>query len=559
MKDPDPMVTLSADATDELRERLWAYEDFSDSQEHPTFDVTGAFASLSFLRAALRRRRRLWLGLGLLGFVIGCGVYKAYPPAYSASTTLLLTNVPGSDPGTVMLTNQSLAESEPVALAVVKQLGLAQTPGSLLAAYTALSTTDEVLQITVDAPSSTRAVEEARAIATQFLRFRANLTSTQAQQQDDGLNEQVTKAEQNLSALGAQITALGGTVPSGTATTSQAPPPATGKLGKLDTQYTDAQTALNSLKQEVTGTIAQNQINVTSVIDGSQVLDPATPGKHSKLKYIGYDVVTALFAGLVIGMAIVVFQALISDKLRRRDDIAFALGAPVKLSVGPITSRRLSLDTGTRVARGDALRRISRHLRQAVPRRGPRASALAVIPVDNARTVAPAVAAMASSCAADGMRVIVADLSHGAPVARLLGAEGAGLRLVQSHQNSHEQLFVMIPEPDDPMPEGPLLRGATVPQSAQGGLQRVFQLADLLLTVTELDPGSGADHLTTWATDAVAIITAGGTRGPRAHSIGEMLRLSGVRLISSVVVGADDTDDSLGLDTVGQEFPAGRP
>jgi hypothetical protein len=40
-----------------------------------------------------------------------------------------------------------------------------------------------------------------------------------------------------------------------------------------------------------------------------------------------------------IGMAIVVIRALITDHLRRRDDIAEALGAPVGLSVGSPGSR----------------------------------------------------------------------------------------------------------------------------------------------------------------------------------------------------------------------------
>ena len=39
--------------------------------------------------------------------------------------------------------------------------------------------------------------------------------------------------------------------------------------------------------------------------------------------------------GLVIGMVIVIVRALVSDRLRRRDDIAEAIGAPVKLSIGP--------------------------------------------------------------------------------------------------------------------------------------------------------------------------------------------------------------------------------
>jgi capsular polysaccharide biosynthesis protein len=558
VKDPDPMVALSADSADELRERLWAYEDFSATQEHPGFDVTGAFASLGFLRAALRRRRRLWLALGVLGFVIGLGVYKAYPPAYSASTTLLLTNEQGSDPTTAMLTNQSLAQSEPVAEAVVRQLGLSQTPGSLLAAYTAVSATEEVLQITANAPSSTRAVDEAQAIASQFLIFRGNILRTQQQQQATALNQEVTTAEQNLSSLGAQITALGGTVPSDNPTTPTTAAPPTTKVGKLEAKYTAADNALSTLKQQVTGTIAQDQVNVASMIDGSQVLDPATAEKHSKLKAIGYDVVTGLFAGLVLGMAIVVLQALISDRLRRRDDIAFALGAPVKLSVGPVTSRRLLASPRARAASERATWQIARHLRRVAPARAANGSAiaLAVVPVDNARTVATAVVAMARSCAEDGTRVLIADLASGAPVARRLGAADAGIR--QVHLGS-AQVAVFVPDPDDLAPNGPLRTGTSAASANQGELERAFRGADLLLTVAELDPASGGDHLGTWATDAVAVITAGRTHGQHAYAVGEMLRLSGVRVASSVVIGADADDLSLGLGTAEPELLAGQP
>jgi capsular polysaccharide biosynthesis protein len=572
VKDPDPMVTLSADATDELRERLWAYEDFSAAEEHPSIDVTGVFASLGFLRAELRRRRRLWLGLGALGLVIGCGVYAKFPPAYSASTTLLLTNGPGSDPTTAMLTNQTEAESEPVAAAVVKQLSLTQSPGSLQAAYTALSTTSEVLQITVNAPSSAKAVQEAQAIASQFLNFRASVLRIQEQQQKTALNQQVTQAEQNLAALAKQITAHGGTVPSsasGSTTASSAAGASTpssspaSQVARLEAKYTDENNLLFTLKQQVTGTITQNQINVVSQIDGSQVLDPATPGKHSRLKYVGYDIVTGLFAGIVLGMAFVVVQALISDRLRRRDDIAAALGAPVRLSVGPIKASRLSLNRRAHAARERDLRRISRHLRKAVPEKGREVSALVIVPVDNAPTVAPAVVALAQSCAREGMRVIVADLTRGAPVARLLGASETG---VQTIRQESTVLVTVIPDPDDLLPTGPLRPRDFVGAVGQGGaaspdgaLRDAFQSADLLLTVAELDPGAGGDHLATWATDAVAIVTAGRTPGVRAYAVGEMLRLSGVHVHSSVIVGADEADDSLGLGIAAPELAAGKP
>lgn len=556
MKDPDPMVTLSAEAADELRERLWAYEDFSGPVEHPAFDVTGAFASLGFLRQALRRRRRLWLTLGALGLVIGCGVYVTYPPAYPASTTLLITNASGSDPGTAMLTNQSLAESLPVAEAVVRQMKLPQSPASLLAAYTATSTSENVLEITVSAPSSARAVEEAQAIASAFLKFRAGLLRTQEQQQESALNQRVTQAENNLNSIAKQITELGGTVPSDNSSTSTGSvPPATGKLGRLTVGYRAADQAVSTLKQQVPGTITQDQIDLTSQIDGSQVLNPASAGKHSKLKYIAYDVVTGLFAGLVLGMAVVVIQALVSDRLRRRDDIAFALGAPVRLSVGPVLSRRLPATPGARAASERAVRQISQHLRHAIPREETGARGLALIPVENAPAVAPAVAAVAVSCAGDGMCVIVADLAPGAPVAALFGVAQSGLRYVHAGGPASVEVAILVPDPDDPVPTGPLSARSRLGDE----FGDVFRRADLLLTVAELDPASGADHLATWATDAVAIITAGRTRGAHAHAVGEMLRLSGIHVASSVVVGADQTDESLGLEIVPPESMAGRP
>jgi hypothetical protein len=160
------------------------------------------------------------------------------------------------------------------------------------------------------------------------------------------------------------------------------------------------------------------------------------------------------------------------------------------------------------------------------------------------------------------------------------------LRYVQASGHANVRVAVFIPDPDDPAPTGPLPAGprpagplpagppapgsvpaglaVTMPQPVAPPSQRgdelgtAFRRSDLLLTVAELDPASGADYLATWATDAVAIITAGHTHGTHAHAVGEMLRLSGVRLNSSVVVGADDADDSLGLETVPPERVAGQ-
>ena len=77
----------------------------------------------------------------------------------------------------------------------------------------------------------------------------------------------------------------------------------------------------------MTDTQATSETTTASMVQGSQVLNPATLDHHSRFKGAAEYVGEALLAGLVIGMAIVVVRALITDRLRRRDDIAEALGA----------------------------------------------------------------------------------------------------------------------------------------------------------------------------------------------------------------------------------------
>lgn len=57
----------------------------------------------------------------------------------------------------------------------------------------------------------------------------------------------------------------------------------------------------------------------------------------------------------------------------------------------------------------------------------------------------------------------------------------------------------------------------------------------------------GGDHLSTWATDVVVMVTAGGPSWARVQAVGEMVRLAHIPRLSAVLVGADEADESLGL------------
>lgn len=549
-------ATVGALSTsDDLRERLWAYEDFPALEEPPPpFNIAGAFASLGFIGAAVRRNRRFWLAWALIGMIIGLGIYVKFPVAYQATVSILIKNNPNEDPVSAMETDQELATSYTVASNTVKALHLPQSVGSFQAAYTASTVTDQIMSLTVGAPTDTGAIARANMLAAQFLQFRASLLRAQEAQQLTSLDQQVPAAQAHIASLQSEIAQLQGQ----TGTTSST------QLTHLQAQLKVAQDSLAVLISTVTGLKSTVQTTTASMIYSSQVLDAATLLKHSKIKSVIEYVLSGLIGGLAIGLGIVIVRELITDRLRRRDDIATALGGPVRLSVGPVKVGRLPGSPRARAARERDLRRIALHLRNAVPAKKQRgAAALAVVALDNATDIAPAVASMVESSSKQGMQVVVADLTKGAPVARFLGAEGVGLRPVRLGNST---VVAVIPDPDDIVPGGPLRHQGTALAAGSAVASAVsppsdvlltaYRSADLLLTIAELEPAFGADHLATWASDAVAVITAGHTRAGRAYAIGEMLKLSGIHVASCVVLGADKTDESLGLAPEGAAVPA---
>ena len=180
--------------------------------------------------------------------------------------------------------------------------------------------------------------------------------------------------------------------------------------------------------QFVTGTELTTRTATNALVAGSYVLNPATALPRSHIKGPALYFVGGLFGGMVVGMGGVIIAALLSRRLRRRDDVAIALGAPVRLSVGPLRRRRWRLTLPWRAAkRKRDMKRVVIYLRGAVPgsSRGP--ASLAVVAVDDAQVVAQAFASLAASCAAEGKQVVVADLSDGAYLARLLGVSDPGV------------------------------------------------------------------------------------------------------------------------------------
>jgi capsular polysaccharide biosynthesis protein len=535
VNDPDLPLAWSDGLGDDLPELLLGYNDLATVEDQASADLPGGLVSLAFITAALKRQAWLWCLVALLGLLVGSGLYLRYPPAYHATATVLLVDNPNQDAATQISNDQAVAQSQVVAALVVAQLGLRQTVSSLQAASTVTIVSDNVLSFNVGAPSSNDAVQRVTALVTDFLKFRAQYEQAEEQQQLGVLEQQFSQAQKSLDSINAQITQI---------SAEPSTPALRAQLAKLETQ----RTAEGEVEQYVTSTKAAAQTATSAMVHDSRMLGAAVPLPRSHLKGAAIYVAGGLLGGLAVGMAIVIVGALVSDRLRRRDDVAGALGAPVRLSVGTLRGRRLPGLPGRAAQRRRDVQRVVAHLRRTVQGRVGRSAGLVVVAVDNAKDVAPAVVSLAVSCAHDGRQVVVADLADGA-LAGLLGAKGPGIHPVTV---GAERMIAVVPDRYDITPAGPLQARAQH-VAASEALVAACASADLLLTMATLDPAFGGDHLATWAPDAVAVVTAGRSSGERIQAVGEMIRLAGTRLDSVVLIGAEKSDESLGVTLMPEE------
>jgi len=480
----DRAVSVRRGGNGHIAGRVWAFDGFAAAPESPVSDdlvaeLTAGPARHRSIRTALRRRAWLWCLTAVLGLAVGLGLLAKHPLGYQASTSVILAYSPDQNIGEASVTDLSLAQSRSVAEGALRRLGLQETLAGFIGSYAVTDVSDRVIQFTVTAPSSDQAVIRANALAAEFLQFRAALLENQQRLASAALDQQLASAPGTMPGLAAAVATYQATA----------------------------------------------QVDTISEVDGSKVLNVAAPLKRSIKKKV-YYVGGGLLGGLAVGMGFVIVETLVSDRPRRRDDVARALGAPVRLSVGKIRlSRWLPGRHGLAAARRVGVRRVTEYLRGAVPPGTGGPSALAVVPVGDSRVAALSVVSLARGCAQRGLKVVLADLCRGAPAARLLKARAPGVREVNA---DGVPLTVAVPDRDGAAP--------AVPREA----------ADLVLTLADLDPALGAEHLTGWAADAVAVVTAGRSSSAKISAVGEMIRLAGLSLVSGVLIGAGKTDESLG-------------
>ena len=534
MTEPGQPTGLPVEVGDGFPDRLWNYEDFPRGEDRSADDLSSTgLVDLSFIRAGLRRSRRVWWAVAAVGFLIGAGLFVHTKPSYQATVSILMQNDPNIDAYTGMETDSLVAQEPAVAQLALQNLGMS---GSTLH-YTATIFSNQVLTISLHAATPDEASREVDAVANAFLKVYAQSVQTQTAASTTGESQQLVQAQQTVDSLGKQISQ----VSAETSSTAQEK-----QLKGLEAKHTSAMNALAALKQTLAYDQANAAITASNMVTKSKIIytsvpTAATSRKKTAIEYVG----GGLFGGLVIGMAIVMVRTLVSNRLYRRDDVAVALSAPVRMSVlsAGSSGKRLSLGGRGQAAKRQAdVARVADYLRGSVPGnpRGP--ASLAVVTVDDPSLVVAAIEELASSYALDGKRVALADLAAGA-LARSLGVSDPGVRMVDVKGT---RVIVVLPASEEVAPIGPRARG-TGDQTANDAVESAYSGADVFITMAVLDPAVGADHLATWAGDAVAVVTAGRSSVGKVQAVGEMIRDGGTHLASGILLGADKDDESFGL------------
>ena len=498
-------------------EEAAAPANYSSGSQSPIV-LVGRLVSIRFVLGALRRRRKVWLSLAALGFVVGLGYHVVKPRSYSAHATLYLAQAPGSDPAVGIANDLALLQTGAVGQRAANLLGEPSlTPSKLLGKAPGIVEGDNVLMLNVAGPTKAEAVRRANALAKALLEFRADRIQQQTSSSDKALQDEISSLQQQINQLSATIIDQGSSLQNSELTTL---------VGKQSGDTSE----IAALEQ----TVQQNQLASIAITSGSRVVTAGTLVPASTAKLFGLDGITGLIGGLVLGVAIVAVQAVVSDRLRRRDEVASLLGAPVELSLMPIRHRKFFHH---RWARRSALERkgevdvFAGYLRRRGVRLGGRKTLL-VVAVDDLTVPAAALAVLANRLADEGESVLVADLTNEGLLARTtedLRVEGESL---PNRSGGSIQVFTLPPEDMNEIVEPPWV--ATT------------DTVSTVLILTAMNLARGAWHLN-WAKQAVVTVTAGRSSAQRVSSTAVLLRAAGITIRSGILMGADAEDQSFGL------------
>jgi non-specific protein-tyrosine kinase len=262
-------------------------------------------------------RNRKWSITLVVALVVGAALVLSFSqsPMYRSEARVLVVPAGSATiftPTVDMGTETEIATSDPVAEKVGEELEI-QPAGSLLGGLEVAQVGDtRVLAFTYSAADPALAQRTAEAFANSYIAYRAEERLRQLASEQNAAQEQIDQTSQQLSDVTARLKkAESDQNESLTETLSRERDALVARLGVLQQRLADV-----SASPSGSGTTSQ-------VIEGARL--PSSPYSPNHVR----NGLLALFLGLALGVGLAFLRERLEDRIRDRDDIERALGAPV--------------------------------------------------------------------------------------------------------------------------------------------------------------------------------------------------------------------------------------
>ncbi|GGS24283.1 membrane-bound polysaccharide biosynthesis protein [Streptomyces humidus] len=272
---------------------------------------------LQALVAAVRRRRRLWGSLALLGLLVGAALAFLLPQPPTAVTKILVAHEQDqpNDPGTLIRTDVALLQTTRIADKALKSLRSRETPEDFMRDYSGAGLTNNLLQITVTGGSDAEAVARAEALADAFVADHVKRIQESSKAEAKALLDQRDQ-------LKAQLAQVNRTIGEGTEASG---PGSSADLESLYARRAELTSQITDFSQRA----AEASIGTPRLVAGTQIVDAPYAVRHSLPRAAATDAAIGLFLGLFLGLAVAAVGSVVADRPVLRRDISANLGASV--------------------------------------------------------------------------------------------------------------------------------------------------------------------------------------------------------------------------------------
>ncbi|MFF5302042.1 Wzz/FepE/Etk N-terminal domain-containing protein [Streptomyces sp. NPDC013161] len=446
--------------------------------------ATTPLLDVQALVVAVRRRRRLWSAMALLGLLIGAAVAVLLPPAPAAVTKVLVAHQEDqpNDTGTLIRTDAQLLATSRIAGQALRILKSPEKPEDFMKDYQGTGLTNNVLEIDVTGKTDAEAVARAKALAEAFVADHAQRIRAIADANAQGLLDQQARIQAELADVNKTIAGR----------TPDTDPKDSANLESLFARRAELTSQISDFGQRA----EEARVGAPQLVAGTQIVDAPRAVRHSLRKAAVTDAVIGLVLGLFVGLALAAVGVVVADRPVLRRDIAANLGASVIAEL-PRRSGRLWQRRRTRVARERLTTTLARTARGS-------AEPLSLLELGCARGTSAIALGLARALGEDGPVTVV----DGLPGTQLSG-----------HR----------PKPGDPTVVGGEHAATVSPQDQRIGVGSVA-------------PGTAWTDLQYLGSRTVLVVRAGHGSAAWLHTVARQLADQRIPVIGVVLIDPDPRD-----------------